>query len=379
MLPERLWQAARELGIHVTIDSHHDEAYRRLKAEEHRLQQRLHHLRVDDRDRSWWTVERQRLVARLQEIPSANGSSVVTGNARSTTALHAEQSELQRREYEINQQIRALRNRIAQLPPIAYENNTSGDYFVAGSQTFSDATSAESKRSTRSYRDSFGVWDGYHVRNRSATVQATTPELFSRPASQVESDQNAIVAQLTKLETEQRAIQSRLNEILRLIDQRDVTVSNVSRLNVNKANAVWEQEELHSRIAYADEVLKCWDLYEQTRQRLAEVQAQLRGHGPYHEATKGSFLQTVERYIRELSAGSLRQLPTWALEALRRDLGYVAGLSAHGRSESYREVYRDYRPDLRRHDHRYHLHSPPNVNWWNLRFAWPSLNRLRIE
>jgi hypothetical protein len=39
------------------------------------------------------------------------------------------------------------------------------------------------------------------------------------------------------------------------------------------------------------------------------------------------------------------------MEALRRDLGFAAGLSQQGRPESYREVYRDYRPDLNRMDH----------------------------
>ena len=104
-------------------------------------------------------------------------------------------------------------------------------------------------------------------------------------------------------------------------------------------------------MSYADEVLKSWDLYEQTRRRLAEVQTQLQGHGPYHEAVRGSFLQCVERYVRELSAGALRRLPTWAVEALRRDLGFAAGLSNQGRQESYREVYRDYRSDTNKIDY----------------------------
>ncbi len=104
-------------------------------------------------------------------------------------------------------------------------------------------------------------------------------------------------------------------------------------------------DDLQKRLAYADEVLQSWTLYEQTRARLVELQSQLRGHGPYRNGLESSFIKSIERYIRELSAGAMRGLPTWALEALRRDHSYVTGLSKNGRPESYREVYRDYRPD----------------------------------
>lgn len=361
ILPERLWQAARELGIHVTIDTTQDETYRRLKAEEHRLQQRLHHLRVDDRDRAWWTVERQRLATRLQETSlsyntPASGTPVYSRHA-AATPLHAEQSELVRRENELTKQIVSLRHQISQLPSLAYEQIPTHDYFVAGSQSFATNGKTAPQRSTRAYRDSFGTWDGYSVRTPSSTVQHgnsiqnSAPHISPSVAAKSKDEYTTLVSQLGRLEAEHKSIRDRISEISRSLSQNEVVINGQTRLTVDKANAVWEGEELTARLAYADEVLKCWDLYEQTRQRLAEIQSQLRGHGPYHEASHGSFLQTVERYIRELSAGSLRKLPTWALEALRRDLGFAAGLSNNGRAESYREVYRDYRPDIRRHDH----------------------------
>ncbi|MCY2974253.1 MAG: DUF4332 domain-containing protein [Planctomycetota bacterium] len=348
-LPERLWQAARELGIHIATGHQHDETYRRLKAEQHRLEQRLHHLRVDDRDRAWWATERDRLVCRAEEIrlhperhllPAAGrgpslaavtsgvygGYSSVSGSPAyrdlesQLVALRAEASELDARFADLSRAI------------LEHRRSPESTGYSSGSPTISESQQSSGRyvRSNATENDHYGSWVGY-------SKHRVAPKQFSSSLADLHREQEVVAARKLELVALIEELQSKMH-----LDR--------TKLGQN-ATAAWELEEIQQRVLYAEEVLKSWDLYETTRRRLAEVQQQLRGNGPYHDATQGAFLQTVERYVRELSAGSLRHLPSWAMEALRRDLGFAAGLAKQGRPESYREVYRDYRPDLSRMDH----------------------------
>jgi hypothetical protein len=350
-LPERLWQAARELGIHIATGHQHDETYRRLKAEQNRLEQRLHHLRVDDRDRAWWAAERDRLVSRAEEIrlhperhllPAAGRgptlaavTSGVSGGYASVpgspayrdlesqlVALRAEASELDARFADLSRAILEHRR--------SPESTSYATGFDLNGKAENHPSSGRYVRSNTTEHDHYGSWVGY-------SKHRVAPKQSSSSLADLHGEQEVVAARKSELVAQIEELQSKMH-----LDR--------TKLGQN-ATAAWELEEIQQRVLYAEEVLKSWDLYETTRRRLAEVQQQLRGNGPYHDATQGAFLQTVERYVRELSAGSLRHLPSWAMEALRRDLGFAAGLSKQGRPESYREVYRDYRPDLNRMDH----------------------------
>ncbi len=355
-LPERLWQAARELGIHVSTGNEHDETYRRLKAEEHRLQQRLHHLRVDDRDRVWWAAERERLALRLNELavlPALHGLPIGSTGPMSAAPLGATQgyanlaSAAQFQEWESQ----LIQHRAEHSELVAREADLSRKLVgrqsvrtIDESMPFEDESSMPPSngryvRSSNLHRDHYGTWTGY-----------AKPPRNVRDYGWTSSESNTTIP-IETLESDYATVRNRLAHLTRLIDDLETKLKGRRAVVSDRATSAWESEELRSRLAYAEEVLKSWDLYEQTRRRLAELQTQLQGHGPYQEAVRGSFLQCVERYVRELSAGSLRRLPTWALEALRRDLGYAAGLSNQGRLESYREVYRDYRADANKIDY----------------------------
>ena len=341
-LPERLWQAARELGIHVATGHQHDETYRRLKAEQHRLEQRLHHLRVDDRDRAWWAAERARLVSRAEEIRLNPERHMLPVGELAYARNGAVPNSAVYREWE--SQLIALRAelsesdaRLADLSGALLEQRHGQESTqVFADDTLAPPTNGRYNRSSSPQNDHYGTWVGY-AKQRVAPKYVKANVNASLNVADLQRDQEAIGARKLQIIAEIADLQNKLN-----IDRSSLS---------NRATSAWELEEIQQRILYAEEVLKSWDLYETTRRRLAEVQQQLRGNGPYHDAVQGSFLQTVERYVRELSAGSLRRLPTWALEALRRDLGFASGLSQHGRAESYREVYRDYRPDLNRQDY----------------------------
>jgi predicted flap endonuclease-1-like 5' DNA nuclease len=347
-LPERLWSAARELGIAIRFDLEDDETFRRLKAEERRLQERLHHLRVDDRDHAWWTAERRRLALRLEELHAhpqlAAGSQRPQLNSRTfqdrpvvqqwQSQLHEMRSRLstcQRKETELAKLLADTRYSLERGPSAIEANDTTSRF-------------DQQYRSTELRSDAYGSWVGYVDRLDDEPIYAHSSEpqvaasfAFESPASQK--------TRLEELEAERFTVRNEIETLHRGIRTLEDNLRNAHHETNVDATMSWEVEDLKKRLVYADEVLQSWTLYEQTRARLVELQSQLRGQGPYRSGLDSSFLKSIERYIRELSAGALRGLPTWAIEALRRDHSYVTGLSKNGRPESYREVYRDYRPD----------------------------------
>lgn len=351
-LPERLWAAARELGISIRFDLEDDETFRRIRAEERRLQERLHHLRVDDRDQAWWSAERNRLAARIEELQahpelatnhrksyashtSGADSRPVTKQWRSQlNDLHSRLSSLQRQETEYARQVADTRYSIEHHAPQSVYNGNGAAFGQGGAE----------RRSTQVRNDAYGSWVGYVDRLDANDPPTSRGRQEHSGVSAFETVQS-LQQRLADLESKRASVRTEIETLARGIRTLEGNLQGTRQEVQVDPTVSWEIEELYKRLAYADEVLQSWTLYEQTRARLVELQAQVRGHGPYRSGIESSFLKTIERYIRELSAGALRGLPTWALEALRRDHSYITGLSKNGRPESYREVYRDYRPD----------------------------------
>ena len=357
-LPERLWAAARELGIAIRFDLEDDETHRRLKGEERRLQERLHHLRVDDRDREWWAAERRRLAARLEELhahpelaanaPAQNYIATNSNNSAASrpvasqwrsqlTDLSSQLSALQRQEVELAKRIADAQIGASVSDPLNRKPTYNRDAF-------------DFDRATDLRDDAFGTWEGYSDRLDVADpsyTQATRTYQDSRNGVETTA---AFERHIQQLQVQRVKVREQIASLHRNIRTLELNLQNDHVQYRVDATLSWEVEDLQKRLAYSDEVLQSWTLYEQTRTRLIEVQSQIRGNGPYRNGVQSSFLQTVERYVRELSAGALRGLPTWSMEALRRDHSYVTGLSRNGKPESYREVYRDYRPDASQSD-----------------------------
>ncbi len=366
-LPERLWAAARELGIAIRFDLEDDETLRRLRAEEQRLQQRLHHLRVDDRDHAWWNAERARLASRLEELrahpelandyrDSATPTRFVETDSRPVVqqwrsqlvSLQSQLSQLQREEVELANRIADLQADQQNRETVEQRYYSHPEYTARGKYELD--RNGQLRRSTQVRNDAYGSWVGYADRsnaeglNHSVSSQSINDTLHSTRTYSSEPNE-AIFKQIETLQQNRLRLRNQianLHRSIRSIEENLRTVHHEVRVD---ATMSWEVEDLKKRLVYADEVLQSWTLYEQTRARLVEVQSQLRGRGPYRNGSDSSFMASIERYVRELSAGALRGLPTWSLEALRRDNSYITGLSKNGKPESYREVYRDYRPD----------------------------------
>lgn len=159
--PEKLWWAASRLGVHTTARTQPDEGYQQLKDEERQLLDRLRDGESVDHDRTWWTIERERLIAELT-----------------------------------------------------------------------------------------------HVARQQALAASAHP-----PA------------------------------------------------------APWDDSQLRQQLAHAEEMLKRWDRRSQWHRRLAEVQSHLKTRSPYRRSAEGSLIPVAEKFLKELTAGAVRQLPPWAVEA----------------------------------------------------------------
>ncbi len=158
--PEKLWWAASRLGIHTTARTQPDEGYEHLKDEERQLLQRLRDAEAVDHDRTWWTIERERLQAELT-----------------------------------------------------------------------------------------------HVARQQGLMEGSQPP------------------------------------------------------------AAWDDSQLRQQLVHAEEMIRRWDRRSQWHRRLAEVQSHLKTRSPYRRSADGSLIPTVEKFLKELTAGAIRQLPAWAVEA----------------------------------------------------------------
>ncbi|MFO0011815.1 MAG: DUF4332 domain-containing protein [Planctomycetota bacterium] len=159
--PEKLWWAASRLGVHTTAGTQPDEGYQQLKNEERQLLDRLREGESVDHDRTWWTIERERLLAELA-----------------------------------------------------------------------------------------------HVARQQALSSSSNP-----PAP------------------------------------------------------AWDDSQLRQQLAHAEEMIRRWDRRNQWHRRLAEVQSHLKTRSPYRRSAEGSLIPVAERFLKELTAGAVRQLPPWAVEA----------------------------------------------------------------
>ncbi|MFN7734355.1 MAG: DUF4332 domain-containing protein, partial [Pirellula sp.] len=82
--------------------------------------------------------------------------------------------------------------------------------------------------------------------------------------------------------------------------------------------------------AHAEEMIRRWDRRAHWHRRLAEVQSHLKTRSPYRRTAEGSLIPAADKFLRELTAGAVRQLPSWAVEA-----SYLHSESTYGPSDAY--------------------------------------------
>lgn len=83
----------------------------------------------------------------------------------------------------------------------------------------------------------------------------------------------------------------------------------------NNPNTPWDHSQLNEQLSHAELMIERWNQRALAHQRLAQVQSLLQTRSPYRRTSSGSLIPTAERFLSELTAGAVRQLPAWAMEA----------------------------------------------------------------
>ncbi len=284
--PEKLWWAASRLGVHSAAKSELDEGYQRLKAEEQDLLERLRNSENVDHDRAWWSIERDRIAAELVHIQDVN----LQASAKAERCC-------QPCSQTGNERLVAIQVEIARLRSLQQES------------IVNEANSQLNEHRTESLRAHSGstLFNNVSLHNAS----------FGKSKSV--SDRTDYVVERQRL---QNSVEQLLAEQADM--EKDFRGSGFS--HVAQPAKRWDETHLRQQHAHAEEMLRRWDRRAQTHRRLAEVQSHLKTRSPYRRTTEGSLIPVVEKYLRELTAGAVRQLPPWAVEAshdeLRVDSGY---------------------------------------------------------
>ena len=309
--PEKLWWAASRLGVHAHAKSQLDEGYQRLKAEEQDLLERLRHVENVDHDRAWWSIERDRLAAEIQHVHSMNATaSTLASSTPSPRPQDAAHPPLRERLASIQIEISKLRAQIQDI--VIQEANLKLD-----------------SHRRDDHRMNFANVSMHPSSNLSSPLQGRAGTNRS------------------EFELERTRLQTRVEHLL----AEQASVELLIRNAVSSASTTapvyrhWDDSQLREQHAHAEEMIRRWDRRVQAHRRLSEIQSHLKTRSPYRRTTDGSLIPKVEKYLRNMTSGAVRQLPVWAVEAsyLQNSDNYSdayhavnhGAAAASGRSEFY--------------------------------------------
>jgi nucleotidyltransferase/DNA polymerase involved in DNA repair len=282
--PEKLWWAASRLGVHAAARTELDEGYERLKNEERELLDRLRHSDAVDHDRSWWVLERDRIHAELSHVAHTNQQRAAS-RAPSCETLEA---------------------RLAAIKlELAKERTALQEQSITESDKWADATRRPDRRDDHRISQNFG--------------SLQTPKV--RPTDRVDAsaERIAIQTRIDRLAADQATIEGQIRQHLA------AGSAPVSPWTAPQ----WDDSQLRQQLTHAEEMIRRWDRRDGAHRRLAEVQSHLRTRSPYRRTSEGSLIPTAEKFLRELTAGAVRQLPAWAIEA-----SYTNAESIYGPSDA---------------------------------------------
>ena len=292
--PEKLWWAASRLGVHSAAKSELDEGYKRLKAEEQELLERLRNSESVDHDRAWWSIERDRIAAELANIQEMNQKA--SDNASRCCQPCSPVG---------NERLASLQTEISRIRSLLQES------------LVNEANSQLNEHRTDSLKanSSSALFNNVSLHNAA----------FGKTKSVSDRDGNA---------SERQRLQNRIEQLLAEQTSREVDLRNTASVNPGQLAKHWDDSPLRQQVSHAEEMVGRWDRRAQTHRRLAEVQSHLQTRSPYRRTTEGSLIPIAEKNLRELTSGSTRQLPPCAIDAsyLNQHENLVNGVGLRGES-----------------------------------------------
>ena len=162
--------------------------------------------------------------------------------------------------------------------------------------------------------------DGYkHLKDEESSLLSRL-----RDSDPVDHDQTWWIAERERLRAELQYVQ--LNNTLQVsntspsvpLDKAPASANAQQQATQPQAGSkpvVWDHSQLSQQLSHAELMIDRWNQRAQWHQRLAQVQSLLQTRSPYRRISSGSLIPTAERFLSELTAGAVRQLPAWAMEA----------------------------------------------------------------
>ncbi len=271
--PEKLWWAAGRLGVHSAAKSELDEGYKRLKAEEQELLERLRNSEAVDHDRAWWSIERDRIASELAHVHEMNRQASAKADRCCQPCSPPENERL------VSIQIEIARLRALQQDSLVNEANSQ-----------------------------------LHEHRDSLNAPSNTSHFNNVSLHNAAIGKTKVVYDRAEFVAERQRLQNRIDELLTELAGLD-SHSRSHATHATHSVKPWDDVQWRQQHAHAEEMLKRWDRRAQVHRRLAEVQSHLKTRSPFRRTTEGSLIPAAEKYLRELTSGAARQLPPWAIEA----------------------------------------------------------------
>ena len=290
--PEKLWWAATRLGVHSAARSEPDEGYKRLNAEELELLERLRNSEAVDHDRAWWSIERDRIASELTQVQEMNRQASLKAVRCCQPCSPPE-----------NERLVSIQLEIARLRAFQQESLMN-----------------EANAQLHEHRDSLHApTNTTHFKNVSLHNAA-----FGK--TKAVHDRAGFIA-------ERQRLQHKIEQLM--VEQAGLDSHGHSQGTTHAIHSAKTRDEvpLRQQHAHAEEMLNRWDRRAQVHRRLAEVQSHLKTRSQFRRTTEGSLIPAAEKVLRELTSGSARQLPPWAIEASYRKQEGTANNAVDHRGE----------------------------------------------
>lgn len=255
---EKLWLAARRMGVHSRQSPPVESPRLALEQEERQIRDRLASLDSLSRDADWWQQQQQALTAQRLRLEQQLEEALTSAGAE------AERTRLQQRIEELVGQI-------------------------------ADARASDEDLSRR--------W-------KRTQQQLEQPQDASSNGRLARTEMLELLRSFEQQQTRNRLA---LNELADRLRESRLKLKSVQHPTSSVAQLQRQLKELAGRMAQAEEAVELWRQHAAWTQRLTEIQRQL-ARLPRQPNLSSPLLSLANQRLSELSGGQWSRLPNWGLE-----------------------------------------------------------------